>query len=174
LQLDVCDLSVLDDASFDAVVCYGGPLSYVFERRALAVDELRRVVRPGGHLLLSVMSLWGAVHQALPGVLRVDREQNARIIATGDLHFGTDDETRHQCHLYRSGELAALLTSAGLEVELLSASNCLSTAWGELLREVRADDARWEELLGMEVEACREPGCLDMGTHLIAVARRPP
>lgn len=29
---DVTDLSRFDDASFDAVVCYGGPLSYVVDR----------------------------------------------------------------------------------------------------------------------------------------------
>ena len=30
LELDIVDMSALDDRSFDAVVCYGGPLSYVF------------------------------------------------------------------------------------------------------------------------------------------------
>jgi len=41
-----------------------------------------------------------------------------------------------------------------------------------LLAEIRADEGKWQELLRMELEACAEPGCLDMGTHLIGVARK--
>jgi hypothetical protein len=33
-------------------------------------------------------------------------------------------------------------------------------------------DPTWVHLIEMEIEACREPGCLDMGAHLIAVCRR--
>lgn len=54
----------------------------------------------------------------------------------------------------------------------LSASFCLSSGWNETLKEIRADKARWKELLRMELEACASPGCVDMGTHLIAVARK--
>ena len=32
VQADVTDLSRFDDASFDATVCFGGPLSYVVDR----------------------------------------------------------------------------------------------------------------------------------------------
>ena len=45
---------------FDAVVCYGGPLSYVMERSDDAFAELLRVTRPDGYVLASVMSLAGA------------------------------------------------------------------------------------------------------------------
>ncbi len=59
-QLDITDLSCFAGAAFDAVVCYGGPLSYVMERADDALAELLRVTKPGGHLLLSVMSKVGA------------------------------------------------------------------------------------------------------------------
>lgn len=171
---DICDLSAFPDAAFDAVVCYGGPLSYVFERRQEALLELRRVTTHGGLLLLSVMSLWGSIHEKLPGVLATDAVENARIIATGDLRLGADDGTRHQCHLYRADEFRGLLEATGCELLALSASNSLSTGWGAPLDAIRADPAQWEALLAMEVEACAHAGCLDMGTHLIAVIRRPP
>jgi len=172
LLADVCDLSVLSDASFDAVVCYGGPLSYVFDQRGRALAELARVLKPGGHLLLSVMSLWGSIHEVLPGVMQVDAADNAQILATGDLRLGNADGTRHHCHMFTSPELRELLESNQWTILALSASNCLSTAWGERLQAVRADESRWAELLAMEVRASAQPGCLDMGTHLIAAARR--
>jgi len=56
---DVLDLSRWEDASFDATVCFGGPLSYVVDRAEQAIAELVRVTRPGGHVLVSVMSLVG-------------------------------------------------------------------------------------------------------------------
>jgi hypothetical protein len=55
---------------------------------------------------------------------------------------------------------------------MLSASNCLSATWGGHLAEVQKGSATWQHLMEMELEACREPGCLDMGTHLIAVCKK--
>jgi len=169
-QIDMCNLSACADGEFDAVVCYGGPLSYVFERREQAVDEMMRVLRNGGVLLVSVMSLWGAVHQHLPGVLAVSPAENEQIIRTGDLCPETYAASTHHCHMFRSAELRDLLTGCGANVLAMSASNCLSTVWGEPLRELRADEKRWRQLLELEAKACRQPGCLDLGSHLIAVA----
>jgi len=50
-QLDICDLGVFDATSFDGVVAFGGPFSYVFERRDKALAECVRVLRPGGYLV---------------------------------------------------------------------------------------------------------------------------
>lgn len=171
VECDICDLRPhFDEAEFDAVVCYGGPLSYVFEQRHKAIEELLRVTRPGGVLLLGVMSLWGAVHQFLPEVLGLDPAANRAIVATGDL--GPAAGT-HYCHVYRAAELGELLERAGATVEVLSASNCLSATWPALLTDVQKDETVWQHLLEMEIDACREPGCLDMGSHLIAICKRP-
>ena len=51
LVLDVCDLSSLDSDSFDAVVAYGGPLSYVFEQAQSALQECVRVCKVDGYSL---------------------------------------------------------------------------------------------------------------------------
>ncbi|MCC6245834.1 MAG: class I SAM-dependent methyltransferase [Gemmatimonadaceae bacterium] len=172
-EADICELSRYADSTFDAVVCYGGPLSYVFERRSEALNELCRVTKPGGYLFLSVMSLWGTIHEKLPGVLATDAADNARIVATGELRFDSAEGNRHQCHLFRADEFRALLRTTGWEVLALAASNCLSTAWGAPLEHIRADESRWAELLAMEVEATQESGCVDAGSHMIAVIRRP-
>jgi ubiquinone/menaquinone biosynthesis C-methylase UbiE len=47
IEADMCDLkSHFAEATFDAVVCYGGPLSYVFGERHKAIAELLRVTKP--------------------------------------------------------------------------------------------------------------------------------
>jgi SAM-dependent methyltransferase len=170
--LDICDLGALDTESFDAVLCYGGPLSYVFEQAGPALCECVRVCRTGGHVLASVMSLWGSFHRLLQAVLQVPADANRRITDSGDLSPESWDGVRHRSHMFRSGELRDLATEAGLRVVALSASNCLSVNWDEYLSGIDEVSEQWQELLQMELEACREPGCLDAGTHIILVGEK--
>ena len=174
VECDMCDLrSHFTDGSFDVVVCTGGPLSYVFERRDDALSELHRVTRDGGTLLLSVISLWGSVHQYLPGVLDVDPDANRTIVATGDLSPETIGPGRHYTHMYRADELRQALENGGWIIDGMSASNCISANWSDLLDEISENSPTWSELIAMEIEASCQPGCLDLGTHLIAVCRKP-
>jgi hypothetical protein len=129
--------------------------------------------RPGGLLFLGVMSLWGTIHQFLPQILALDPALNQEIIATGDLAPGNPAASTHFCHLYRAAEFREFLEGAGAAIEALSASDCLSATWAERLHNAREDRTTWQHLIAMEIEACRQPGCLDMGTHLIAVCRKP-
>ena len=72
------------DRSFDAVVCYGGPLSYVCEQRFQALRELVRVTKQGGIILASVMSrLWASANAGRRPFLP-DWHQLWRVIETGD------------------------------------------------------------------------------------------
>ncbi|UCG88231.1 MAG: class I SAM-dependent methyltransferase, partial [Gemmatimonadota bacterium] len=98
LQIDVCEMSQLDQESFDAVVCYGGPLSYVFDRAPAALQECVRVCRKSGILLASVMSLWGGAHRFLRGVLTVPPDSNRKITDTGDLTPSNWEGAEHHCH----------------------------------------------------------------------------
>ena len=172
IECDICDLHPHFYAgAFDAVVCYGGPLSYVFGDRERALAELQRVTRAGGLLFVGVMSLWGTVHHFLPQVLGLSPALNRDIIATGDLGPDKSSASTHFCHMYRAAELRRVLEGAGTVIEVISASDCLSATWAEHLHDAQQDAATWQHLLEMEIEACRESGCLDLGTHLIAVCR---
>lgn len=173
LQLDICEMSMLADQAFDAVVCYGSPLSYVFEKRGEAMSEVLRVLKPGSKAFLSVSSLWGSIHELLLSVFTVSSEKNVEIIRTGDLYFDSSEGLRHRCHLFRASEFREFLETQSVSILDLSASNCLSTVWGERLKSIRDDPKQWDALLQLELEACRQPGCLDMGTHILAVIQKP-
>lgn len=173
-QTDICDLSRFEPNSFDCVVAYGGPFSYVLDQRDLALSECLRVLRSGGLLLLSVMSLWGSAHGRLDGVLSLPAALNQKITSTGDIIPATLPERRGNfMHLFRASELREWLEQKNLTLLDLSASNCISLTWNDLLKEIRKDPEKWNELLRMELEACADDGCLNMGTHLIAVVRKP-
>lgn len=177
LECDVCDLTnQFNDGEFDITVCYGGVLSYVFDDADRALSELMRVTRPDGYILVEVMSLWGAIHHGLlhglPSVLAIPWEVNEQIIRDGNL---TKDlgVSEHYIHMYRSGEFQTLLEHAGLGIEAISTTSALSTSRGDQLDGIAEDSDAWKQLIAMELDACRDPGCLDIGTHLIAVCRRP-
>jgi SAM-dependent methyltransferase len=172
-QVDACDMSQFDSSSFDAVVAYGGLFSYVLEKRDQALAECLRVLKPGGILLLSVMSLWGSAHGFLDGVLSTAPENNQKITNTGDITPATYPERqRNFMHLFRAGELVGWLEQFGLIVMDISASNCISLTWNEALGKIRGDAEKWNELLRMELDAGADEGCLNLGTHIITVARK--
>jgi SAM-dependent methyltransferase len=172
VECDICDLSAhFQDGEFDAVVCYGGPLSYVYDQAGQAVGELARVTRPGGLLLFGVMSIWGTVHHYLPAIFETPLDANRAIIGSGDL-LPEHEAGVNYCHMYRATELRALLEACGLAVEVISASDCLAATWGETLEAIQEDAEAWQFLMEIELEACCESGCLDMGTHTIAVCRK--
>jgi SAM-dependent methyltransferase len=173
-QVDICDLSRFKPYSFDCVVAYGGPFSYVLDKRDQALSEGLRVLRSGGLILLSVMSLWGSAHARLDGVLSLQPPVNQQITSTGDITPATFPERKGNfMHMFRANELKGWLEQENLTIVNISASNAISLTWNEMLKEIRNDTEKWNELLRMELEACADDGCLNMGTHLIVVARKP-
>jgi 2-polyprenyl-3-methyl-5-hydroxy-6-metoxy-1,4-benzoquinol methylase len=171
---DICDLARFEPDSFDCILAYGGPFSYVLDQRDLALAECLRVLRPNGLLLFSVMSLWGSAHGRLDGVLTLPASANQKVTSTGDIIPATLPERKSNfMHLFRAAELREWLEKRNLTILDLSASSCISLTWNEMLKEIRNDTEKWNELLRMELEACADEGCLNMGTHLIAAVRKP-
>ena len=170
--VDVVDLSKFDDAAFDAAVCYGGPVSYVFERAGDAVGELLRVTRPGGHVLLSVMSRLGSTRRYLRAVFELVEqfglEAVRHVFATGDL--SAEINNGHRMHMFTWAELRDLLAGQPCTLVAASAANFLSLREDDLLEGL--DEHVWNAFLEWELEACRQPGALDGGTHMIAAVRR--
>ena len=170
---DVVDLSRFDDGSFDAVVCFGGPLSWVLDDADRAVAELIRVTRSGGHILMSVMSLFGTLRaflsMAADEVESYGVEEMQEIVETGFLP--PPHSTLGPMHLFTWSELEALLVRHPCEIVAASASSFLSIGNDETCARWLADPPMWERFLDWEIQACAEPGALDGGTHIIAVIR---
>ena len=166
---DVLDLTRWDDASFDATVCFGGPLSYVVDRADEGIAGLVRVTKPGGHVLVSVMSLVGTVVHYLPILLDLVRRdgvaKNEAIVRTGllpdELDYG-----HLAMKLFRWSELEALLSPHGTVVDACAAG---------LLPNVQPEEPELREFLStVELELAGEPGAVSCGQHILAVLRRDP
>ena len=170
--LDVCDVSRFADEAFDAVVAYGGPLSYAFEETEAALRGLLRITARGGVVVGSVMSMLGAWRYQLPGVVKVaaafGEEANDRVLATGDLRHLAG--SAHVCQMFRAGGFADLVSAAGGRTIAMSASNWASLGDPDVLADLEADPDRWSRFLDHEVAACAEPGAADGGTHIVFAA----
>ncbi len=174
-RLDVRDLSELATASFDAVVAYGGPLSYVFEDAPRGLAECLRVVAPGGPVVASVMSLPGSARYFLasfPMTIRtVGLETFERFLAVGDQRM-IESAGAHPCQLFSWRDLEDMTHRLGADVRGASASNWLSLGNGPALESLAADPTWWERFLRWEEVLCRQPGAVDGGTHLLFAAAR--
>jgi 2-polyprenyl-3-methyl-5-hydroxy-6-metoxy-1,4-benzoquinol methylase len=121
IQGDICDLSGFTDSSFDLVICYGGALSYVCEKHQKAARELIRVLKPGGVILVSVMSLLGSMageaqQPDMPNLQNPDGGEGLQgiwpVFNTGNLSGVLSRKlgmAHAPMHLFASEELAALL-----------------------------------------------------------------
>lgn len=171
--LDICNLSHLDDDAFDAVVCFGGPLSYVRECAPEALAELVRVTRSDGHVVVSVMSTLGTFRAFLSGVIderrRFGPDHSERILTTGQLD--RDTNAGHELRMFRWAELVELCEGHG-EIVAGAAANFL-TAGADVSLLDGLGEEEWEQVVSWELRTCREPGVRDAGTHILAALRIP-
>ena len=178
LAADIADFSMLADGHFDVVICYGGALSYVCKRRHAAAAELVRVVRPGGILLVSVMSRLGTMATLVrrPQMYVLEDPEGWyvwQVAEHGDLPGfpapGMDLE-HPAMHMYTSDELRVLLP--GCDVVDLAGSNVTTSGESSAPDEILENPAAWATAVELERSLNRRPGLVDSGTHLIMVARK--
>jgi ubiquinone/menaquinone biosynthesis C-methylase UbiE len=164
---DVLDLGAWADGTFDATVCFGGPLSYILDGAESAVAELVRVTKAGGHVLVSVMSLVGTMTHFLPIVLDLVRRDGIpktdEIVRTG-LLSDEPDYGHLPMKLFRGSELESLLAPHGTIVGASAAG---------LLPAAEVDDPELEDfLVRTELALAEEPGAVSAGQHILAVLRK--
>lgn len=173
--LDVCDTARYADAEFDAVVAFGGPLSYAFERTDEAMRGLLRVTSREGFVVASVMSWLGAWRHFLPDITThaetVGEDANDEVLRTGDLRHLASDPSVHICQMFRWSDLEALLERTGGRIVTGSASNWASLGDPELLARLEADTEPWSRFMSHEMAACQQPGARDGGTHTLFAAQ---
>ncbi|MFD0886817.1 class I SAM-dependent methyltransferase [Streptosporangium sp. NPDC001559] len=160
-QVRADDLRFLPDESMDAVLAEERAMSVELMAES-AMDDVARVLRPGGRALVCVDSL------VLGMAILAEQNYWAHLRQTDEVMLVPwPDGSITRC--FSSGQLRELLTGAGLEVEWIRPRTVLSPS---TVDHVLASDSRaltW--LVNTELEA--HPDDDDtVGIHLVASARR--
>ncbi len=179
-MMDICDLTEIPDATFDAVLCLGGALSYVRDQKSRALKELIRVAKPGSPLVVSVMSLLGTFHLVSTLDARdflvnirdhIEWDPGTPFPEVLDSKPGSS-EWHAPMTLYSSTYLKRLLEEHGCDVAEMASTNTITSGERKLER-IGGDLKALEMLILLEKQFCERPGVLDMGQHLLAVAVTP-
>jgi len=175
--LDITDLGRVSGAPFDAVVCTGGALNYAHDREKKAVQEMVRVTKPGGLIILGVMSLIGTVLR-YGNVLKAEKERFGIGAMRWVLDTGIQDphkypvEDKNYVHMMKSQEVDELFHDEPVEIVERRAAGLLALAGEEALDDAAEDEELWRLLLEKELEYSKNPAVLDCGMNLLYVLRR--
>jgi SAM-dependent methyltransferase len=183
IRADIVNLSMFPDGCFDSVVCFGGALSYVLEKREEAAKELKRVTRSGGTILVSVMSRLGTMlniarQPHIPILKQPDESTPSgpglwQVFGNGDLTGVPSRRTgmmHAPMHLYTTDELQCLF--ADCQVLAIAGSNVVAPEFSLALDEIAKDSQAWSTLVELERKLNSRPGLVDSGTHIILAVRR--
>ena len=174
--LDLVDLSSLAPESFDVVVCIGGALSYLLDQERVGIRQMLRVLKPGGRMVLGVMSLLSTVVLFMGG-LKAEKDaiglDNMRwLLETGIQHREHHPATEHYCHMMTSADVDALLEGEAVDVVERRAAGVLGMAGEEALNAVRGDEELWSLILEREIAWSKRRGTLDVGDNIVYVVRK--
>jgi SAM-dependent methyltransferase len=157
-------LDWLAEGSVDVVVAEGGMLSEALAAE-LTVDEVHRVLRPGGRLLLCVDSL-------VSGLARLADQgcwaELADVPAADVVLVPGDDGHVSRC--FWPEELHGMLSDVNFEVEWIRPRSVLSEQ--TVVRALGADADQLESLVATEVALSRRRQGESIGAQLVASARR--
>jgi ubiquinone/menaquinone biosynthesis C-methylase UbiE len=173
-KIDITDLSSITE-TFDVIVIYGGPLSYIFDKIAYSLEQVFNLVNDKGIVLFSVMSLHGTVHYFIKElfddeVIKFGLDEMDRVNQTGDL---TGDIARgHVCKMYSWNELEKIIKLFPCNILAISASNYLSNTKEERLTAIRNNPAYWKKFLDWEIRYTADLGSVNNGSHIIVVLEK--
>jgi ubiquinone/menaquinone biosynthesis C-methylase UbiE len=175
--LDVLDMSVFTDSSFDCIVCIGGVINYLLDREKDGIQEMLRVLKPGGILIVGAMSFIGASLYYLKGI-QYEKDQFGIEATRWIFDTGIQDEehypvaSKHYVHMMRSSEMDALFAEFPVKVQERSSAGLFTQAGDSAIENARNDKELWNLIIEKEIAFTKLQGTLDCGMNIIYVVRK--
>jgi SAM-dependent methyltransferase len=157
-------LDWLRDGAVDAVTACGAAVSETLATELLA-EELARVTRPGGRLVVAVDSLW----EGLARLAHDARWAELADVPAADVVLVPDEDRIRRC--FRPDELRELLEQAGLSVDRVVPRTVLTEP--AVTQALDRAPERFDQLVGTELALEAEHVAEPLGRQLVAYARRP-
>jgi ubiquinone/menaquinone biosynthesis C-methylase UbiE len=169
----ITDLSRFEDESFDAVICTGGPLSHILDRRKRdrAIKELIRVAKKRAPVFVSVMSRLSVLVIELtlfPHEIEMPFFKTAR--DSGD-YPGTYGFTA--CHFFLPEELERAFSNKGVRILKMAGLEGISSRQYRAVNELARHPKRWRIWTETHFQTCTHPAVVGTSEHMLIVCRKP-
>jgi SAM-dependent methyltransferase len=172
LEGTIVDLSRFADNTFDGVICLGGPLSHILDRRKRdrAIRELVRVAKPGAPIAASVMSRFSVLVVELTMFPEeVEMSHYPKLLKTGD-YAGQYGFTA--CHFFLPEDFRAAFDGKGVEVVEMAGLEGISSSHIKELNRMAKDEKRWKIWRATHLKTCTHPAIVGTSEHMLLVARK--
>ncbi len=168
----IADLSRFSSNSFDAVICLGGPLSHVPDRRkrTKAISELVRVTKKGAPILVSVMSRLGlqvVVLSLFPHEIELPQFKRARDM--GDIDGKTGFTA---CHFFLPEELRNAFADKRVRILEMAGLEGLGSHHRKEINLLAMNPKRWKVWLETHYQNCTHPTVIGISEHILIVCRK--
>ncbi len=175
--LDILNMGVFSDSSFDCIVCIGGVINYLLDKEKDGVAEMLRVLKPGGLIVVGAMSFIGASLYYLDGI-RYEKDQFGIEATKWVFDTGVQDEdhypvpSKHYVHMMRSTQMDELFNQFPVKIIERSSAGLFTQAGDVALENARNDRDFWELIVEKEIQFTKLPGTLDCGMNIIYVVQK--
>jgi len=175
--LDVLDMEIFPDSSFDCIICIGGVINYLLDKEKDGIAEMLRVLKPGGTIIVGAMSFIGASLYYLDGI-RHEKNQFGMEATRWIFDTGIQDEehypvpSKHYVHIMRSDQMDELFNQFPVKILERSSAGLYTQSGDEALENARKDKEYWELIVEKEIQFTKLPGTLDCGMNIIYVVQK--
>jgi SAM-dependent methyltransferase len=186
LQGSVEDLSMFEDGVYDAVLCLGGTLGHVMNRkkREKSIDELVRVAKKDAPIFVSVIGRLAVFVNALiywPHEMEINGVYQ-QICNTGDYYgeFGiytrwyTGKKTIFPpCHFYLPEELEISFRKRDVRIlEMVGLEGLATRHQKEINRLFRKYPKAWKNWQEIHLKTCTHPSVVGISEHFMIICKK--
>jgi len=169
------DLRAFSDNYFDAALC-SGPLYHLTKlpNRIKTVRELRRVMKPGGILIVTAISYFstlGVILARYPEKLIDERYKDA-------LEKGIWEPSKYNikgvfpdAYFWKPLELKTFLEKYGFQTVEMAACEGIFTHLREKLNEVAKDRKKWHRIIELVLMTCNDPTIIGLSEHFLWIGK---
>ena len=168
VELDARDLGRFADGEFDVVLALG-PLYHLVDAgdRTVALAEARRVLRPGGLLLATVMTRYAWSLGALMEMGSTGTEAVRAVLRDG-VYRNPDPGRFTEAYLFRPADIVPFFEAAGFETgRVVGSQSFLQLVQEDVANLRERDPEAYEALIEIAYEAAGDPAILGISNHVL-------